>query len=148
MDCLLLFCHFAQPENDIFGAFSSNVKSGYRFFIPPLHEYDTAQKAWPKALPPFCAGMVAAGAAVRYNKAVPKENKENICRKRYPALQSGRTAGHNMFGGNKDEKDHSPFVYRCLWCGRCRYGSDRLRRFRIFHRGILCCREHCIFCRC
>ena len=68
------FCRFAQPENGIFGTFSGNVKSGYRVFIPALRRDDTAAKPCPKDLPPFCTGLVAAGAAARYNKAVPRKS--------------------------------------------------------------------------
>lgn len=74
MERLLFFCHFAQPENGIFGIFIPFVKSECRFFIPALHRADTSAKTVCKALHPFCAYMVAAAAAVRYNKAVPKEN--------------------------------------------------------------------------
>ena len=42
--------------------------------MPALRRFDTAAGAGAKALPPFCAHMVAARTAVRYNKAVPKEN--------------------------------------------------------------------------
>ena len=42
--------------------------------MPALRRLDTAAGACAKALPPFCAYMVAAHMAVRYNKAVPKEN--------------------------------------------------------------------------
>ena len=42
--------------------------------MPALRRLDTAAGAGAKALPPFCAHMVAARTAVRYNKAVPKEN--------------------------------------------------------------------------
>ena len=46
-----------------------------------------------KALHPFCTYMVAAHTAVRYNKAVPKENtekQENIGRKCIPAFIGGK----------------------------------------------------------
>ena len=68
------FCRFAQPENGIFGIFILFVKFEYRLFMPALRRLDTAAGACAKALPPFCAYMVAAHTAVRYNKAVPKEN--------------------------------------------------------------------------
>ena len=73
-ECPAAFCHFAQPENSIFGIFILFVKSECRFFMPALRRLDTAAQACPKALPPFCAYMVAAHTTVRYNKAVPKEN--------------------------------------------------------------------------
>lgn len=68
------FCHLAQPENGIFGIFILFVKSECRLFMPALRRLDTAAGACAKALPPFCAYMVEARMAVRYNKAVPKEN--------------------------------------------------------------------------
>ena len=68
------FCRSAQPENGIFGIFILFVKFEYRLFMPALRRLDTAAGACAKALPPFCAYMVAAHTAVRYNKAVPKEN--------------------------------------------------------------------------
>ena len=74
MEGAFFFCHFAQPKNGIFGIFILFVKSECRFFIPVLRRLDTAAGACAKALPPFCAYMVAARTAVRYNKAVPKEN--------------------------------------------------------------------------
>ena len=74
MEGAFYFCHFARPENGIFGIFILFVKSECRFFIPALHRADTPTKTVCKALPPFCAYMVAARMAVRYNKAVPKEN--------------------------------------------------------------------------
>lgn len=89
----LLFCHFAQPENGIFGIFILFVKIEYRLFMPALRRLDTAAGACAKALPPFCAYMVAAHTAVRYNKAVPKENtkkQENIGRKCIPAFIGGK----------------------------------------------------------
>ena len=61
--------------------------------MPALRRLDTAAGACAKALPPFCAYMVAAHAAVRYNKAVPKENtekQENIGRKCIPAFIGGK----------------------------------------------------------
>lgn len=70
----LLFCHFIHPENGIFGIFVLFVKFEYRLFMPALRRLDTAAGACAKALPPFCAYMVAVRMAVRYNKAVPKEN--------------------------------------------------------------------------
>ena len=73
-ECPAAFCHFAQPENGIFGIFILLVKFEYRLFMPALRRLDTAAGACAKALPPFCAYMVAARTAVRYNKAVPKEN--------------------------------------------------------------------------
>ena len=93
MESAFFFCHFAQPENGIFGIFIPFVKSECRFFIPALRRLDTAAGACAKALPPFCAYMVAACAAVRYNKAVPKENtwiQENIGRKCIPAFIGGK----------------------------------------------------------
>lgn len=42
--------------------------------MPALRRLDTTAGVCAKALPPFCAYMVAARMAVRYNKAVPKEN--------------------------------------------------------------------------
>lgn len=84
MESAFFFCHFAQPENGIFGILILFVNSGYVFFIPALHRADTPAKTVCKALHPFCAYMVAAHTAVRYNKAVPKENtskQENIGRK-------------------------------------------------------------------
>ena len=53
--------------------------------MPALRRLDTAAGACAKALPPFCAYMVAAHTAVRYNKAVPKENT----RKHRPERRSG-----------------------------------------------------------
>ena len=85
MEGAFFFCHFAQPENGIFGIFIPLVKSECRFFIPALHRADTPAKTVCKALPPFCAYMVATRMAVRYNKAVPKENT----RKHRPELHSG-----------------------------------------------------------
>ena len=85
MEHLLFFCHFAQPENGIFGIFILFVKFEYRLFMPALRRLDTAAGACAKALPPFCAYMVAARMAVRYNKAVPKENT----RKHRPERRSG-----------------------------------------------------------
>ena len=93
MESAFFFCHFAQPENGIFGIFIPFVKSECRFFIPALRRLDTAAGACAKALPPFCAYMVAARTAVRYNKAVPKENtwiQENIGRKCIPAFIGGK----------------------------------------------------------
>lgn len=93
MEGAFFFCHFAQPENGIFGIFILLVKSECRFFIPALRRLDTAAGACAKALPPFCAYMVAARTAVRYNKAVPKENtskQENIGRKCIPAFIGGK----------------------------------------------------------
>ena len=93
MEGAFFFCHFAQPENGIFGIFILFVKSECRFFIPALHRADTPAKTVCKALPPFCAYMVAARMAVRYNKAVPKENtekQENIGRKCIPAFIGGK----------------------------------------------------------
>ena len=85
MEGTFFFCHFAQPENGIFGIFILIVKSECRFFMPALRRLDTAAGACAKALPPFCVYMVAARMAVRYNKAVPKENT----RKHRPELHSG-----------------------------------------------------------
>lgn len=92
-ECPAAFCHFAQPENSIFGIFILFVKSECRFFIPALRRLDTAAGACAKALPPFCAYMVAAHTAVRYNKAVPKENtekQENIGRNCISAFIGGK----------------------------------------------------------
>lgn len=58
--------------------------------MPALRRLDTAAGACAKALPPFCAYMVAAHTAVRYNKAVPKENTENIGRNDVPAFIGGK----------------------------------------------------------
>ena len=61
--------------------------------MPALRRLDTAAGACAKALPAFCAYMVAAHTAVRYNKAVPKENtekQENIGRKCIPAFIGGK----------------------------------------------------------
>ena len=85
MEGAFFFCHFAQPENGIFGIFILFVKFEYRLFMPALRRLDTAAGACAKALPPFCAYMVAARTAVRYNKAVPKENT----RKHRPERRSG-----------------------------------------------------------
>ena len=93
MEGAFFFCHFAQPENGIFGIFILFVKSECRFFIQALHRADMPIKTVCKALPPFCAYMVAAHTAVRYNKAVPKENtekQENIGRKCIPAFIGGK----------------------------------------------------------
>ena len=93
MEGAFFFCHFAQPENGIFGIFILFVKSECRFFIPALHRADTPAKTVCKALPPFCVYMVAARTAVRYNKSVPKENtekQENIGRKCIPAFIGGK----------------------------------------------------------
>ena len=93
MEGAFFFCHFAQPENGIFGIFILFVKSECRFFIPALHRADMPAKTVCKALPPFCAYMVAARMTVRYNKAVPKENtekQENIGRKCIPAFIGGK----------------------------------------------------------
>ena len=92
-ECPAAFCHFAQPENGIFGIFILFVKSECRFFIPALRRLDTPAKTVCKALPPFCVYMVAARMAVRYNKAVPKENtekQENIGRNCIPAFIGGK----------------------------------------------------------
>ena len=93
MEGAFFFCHFAQPQNGIFGIFILFVKSECRFSIPALRRLDTAAGACAKALPPFCAYMVAARMAVRYNKAVPKKNtekQENIGRKCIPAFIGGK----------------------------------------------------------
>lgn len=93
MEGAFFFCHFAQPENGIFGIFILVVKSECRFFMPALRRLDTAAGACAKALPPFCAYMVAAHTAVRYNKAVPKENtekQENIGRNCISAFIGGK----------------------------------------------------------
>ena len=93
MEGAFFFCHFTQPENGIFGIFILFVKSECRFFIPALRRLDTAAGACAKALPPFCVYMVAARMAVRYNKAVPKENtskQENIGRNCIPAFIGGK----------------------------------------------------------
>ena len=93
MEGAFFFCHFAHPENGIFGIFILFVKSECRLFMPALRRLDTAAKTVCKALPPFCAYMVAAHTAVRYNKAVPKENtekQENIGRKCIPAFIGGK----------------------------------------------------------
>ena len=74
MESAFFFCHFAQPKNGIFGIFILFVKFERRLFMPALRRLDTAAGACAKALPPFCAYMVAARMVVRYNKAVPKEN--------------------------------------------------------------------------
>ena len=92
-ECPAAFCRFAQPENGIFGIFILFVKFEYRLFMPALRRLDTAAGACAKALPPFCAYMVAARMAVRYNKAVPKENtekQENIGRQCIPAFIGGK----------------------------------------------------------
>lgn len=93
MEGAFFFCHFVHPENGIFGIFILFVKSECRLFIPALHRADTPAKTVCKALHPFCAHMVAARMAVRYNKAVPKENtqkQENIGRKCIPAFIGGK----------------------------------------------------------
>ena len=93
MEGAFFFCHFVQPENGVFGIFILLVKSECRFFIPALHRADMPAKTVCKALPPFCAYMVAARTAVRYNKAVPKENtekQENIGRNCIPAFIGGK----------------------------------------------------------
>ena len=93
MEGAFFFCHFARPENGILGVLILFVKSECRFFIPALHRADTPAKTFYKALPPFCAYMVAARMAVRYNKAVPKENtskQENTGRKCIPAFIGGK----------------------------------------------------------
>lgn len=70
----LLFLSLCPTKNGIFGIFILFVKFERRLFMPALRRLDTAAGACAKALPPFCAYMVAARMAVRYNKAVPKEN--------------------------------------------------------------------------
>ena len=52
MEGAFFFCHFAQPENGIFGIFILFVKSECRFFMPALRRLDTAAGACAKALPP------------------------------------------------------------------------------------------------
>ena len=92
-ECPAAFCRFAQPENGIFGIFILFVKFEYRLFMPALRRLDTTAGVCAKALPPFCAYMVAAHTAVRYNKAVPKENtekQENIGRQCIPAFIGGK----------------------------------------------------------
>ncbi len=61
--------------------------------MPALRRLDTAAVAGAKALPPFCAHMVAAETPMQYNKAVPKENtliQENIGRQCIPAFIGGK----------------------------------------------------------
>lgn len=74
MEGAFFFLSLCPPENGIFGIFILFVKFERRLFMPALRRLDTAAGACAKALPPFCAYMVAAHTAVRYNKAVPKEN--------------------------------------------------------------------------
>jgi hypothetical protein len=57
----------------IFDSLTGNVKSSVLFSTPALPEDDSSAKTPHKALPAFCAAMVAAGWAVRYNKGVPRE---------------------------------------------------------------------------
>jgi hypothetical protein len=57
----------------IFDSLTGNVKSSVLFSTPALPEDDSSAKTLHKALPAFCAAMVAAGWAVRYNKGVPRE---------------------------------------------------------------------------
>ena len=76
MEGAFFFCHFVQPENGIFGIFILLVKSECRFFMPALRRLDTAAGACAKALPPFCAYMVAAHTAVRAGSI----SNELLCR--------------------------------------------------------------------
>jgi hypothetical protein len=63
----------AQTNVQIFDSLTGNVKSSVLFSTPTLPEDDSGAKTLHKALPAFCAAMVAAGWAVRYNKGVPRE---------------------------------------------------------------------------
>ena len=80
-----LFVTLPSGGKGLLGSFSLHVKKSGMFFCPALPQVDTAAGACAKALPPFCAYMVAAHTAVRYNKAVPKENT----RKHRPERRSG-----------------------------------------------------------
>ena len=60
----------------IFDSLTGNVKSSVLFSTPALPEDDSSAKTPHKALPVFCAAMVAAGWAVRYNKGVPRETQQ------------------------------------------------------------------------
>ena len=73
-ECPGLFVVLPSGGKGFLGIFILFVKFEYRLFMPALRRLDTAAGACAKALPPFCAYMVAAHTAVRYNKAVPKEN--------------------------------------------------------------------------
>jgi hypothetical protein len=57
----------------IFDSLTGNVKSSVLFSTSALPEDDSSAKTPHKTLPAFCAAMVAAGWAVRYNKGVPRE---------------------------------------------------------------------------
>ena len=81
-ECPGLFVVLPSGGKGLLGSFSLHVKKSGMFFMPALRRLDTAAEACAKALPPFCAYMVAAHTAVRYNKAVPKENMKPTCRKR------------------------------------------------------------------
>ena len=92
-ECPGLFVVLPSGGKGLLGSFSLHVKKSGMFFCPALPQVDTAAGACAKALPPFCAYMVAAHTAVRYNKAVPKENtekQENIGRKCIPAFIGGK----------------------------------------------------------
>ena len=92
-ECPGLFVVLPSGGKGLLGSFSLHVKKSGMFFMPALRRLDTAAGACAKALPPFCAYMVAARMAVRYNKAVPKENtekQENIGRKCIPAFIGGK----------------------------------------------------------
>ncbi len=109
--------------------------------MPALRRLDTAAGACAKALPPFCAYMVAAHTAVRSIRPV-SQGKHRETRKHRPAMHSG------IYWEKGYEKDHSSFVYHCLRRCCCGNGSDRLRRRSLFHCGILCCRVHRFCCCC
>jgi hypothetical protein len=66
----------AQRNARIFDSLPGNVKSSVLFSTPTLPEDDSSAKTPHKALPAFCAAMVAAGWAVRYNKGVPRETQQ------------------------------------------------------------------------
>jgi hypothetical protein len=92
-ECPGLFVVLPSGGKGLLGSFSLHVKKSGMFFCPALPQVDTAAQACPKALPPFCAYMVAAHTAVRYNKAVPKENtekQENIGRNCISAFIGGK----------------------------------------------------------
>ena len=126
----------AQRSAAIFDSLTGNVKSTAMFSTRTLPEDDSGVKQQHKALPAFCAGMVAAGWAARYNKDVPRETTGN--KKKENTSRPERRAGPSE-GDIYDEKDHSSFVpVHLRRCCRC-CCPDRLRRCSFFH----CC----LFCR-
>lgn len=138
----------AQRSAAVFDSLTGNVKSTAMFFTRTLPEDDSGAKQQHKALPAFCAGMVAAGWAARYNKDVPRETtgnkkKENIFR---PERRADPSEGDIYY-----EKDHSSFVpvhlRRCCRCccpdclRRCSFFCRCFFRSRFQHCGVCCFRR-------